>query len=1163
MRTRSKALSCLLSVLLVVSFSGFPAYALDDSIASSSSSADSSSHEIGSSSKAEDSVGEVSGSAASNLSAESATGNPSAEENHQGESAVAETSDDARLSEDASNVIEFVYLDESCVSVGQEQNIAIGFVDSVKGISSAKLCLEKKATSEKLEFEASAIMDDAVLFTTSFGRDSDASAYDLVSIDYTAGNERHVVSLQSQSGDYLFDVVRADTAAQLEQSADGGSDSDVSAYAITNEGNLQAAASVAQAIDLADSGSSDGGAGESVVDEQAIQDGALDNPSYDQDSAVEETDDSAPDGISAAALSLLGIDKAYADAVKSREDYLIVALDPGHGGSDGGSSAYGLNEKTLNWKIASSCYNALREYTGVYPYLTRNGDEYVGLQERVDRAVAIGADVFVCLHCNAGGGTGAEVWVPNSSSYLYNETHVVGEQLGNKILDRITKLGLNNRGTKIRNCTNDARYPDGSLEDYYTVIASSREEGIPGIIVEHAFVDNASDASKLSDDSFLNKLGKEDATGIANQYGLVSDSAAKSSALVQAVGHSSHVGWLANVYDKKVVGTTGKCFGLEAFQARLQNAASSAGGITYRAYVGNGWQGWASNGETAGTTGKGVALQAVQMKLTGDAAKKYDVYYRAHVANVGWLGWAKNGASAGSVGYGYNAEAIEIAVVAKGAAAPGDTTTPFKTKTVPADTSIISYQAHVSNIGWQGSAKDGSTAGTTGKAYAIEALKVNLNNRNVSGGVRYNLHCANIGWQGWRSDGSVGGTTGQSRQTEAIRLELTGEAAKQYDIYYRVHCESFGWLDWAKNGEMAGSEGYGYRMEAIQIKLVKKGSAAPGSTATPNKAPLVAYQSHVSGVGWQSYSRDGAQSGTTGAARAIEAVTAYLPTQAYSGSISYNAHCANIGWQGWKSSGKVAGTTGQSRQMEAIQVKLTGEMANHYDVYYRVHSQDYGWLGWAKNGEVAGTVGYGKRMEAYQVVLVAKGASAPGSTQRASVVKGSAVSSASSIMGASKTSAKQMAAYYKSKGKAYPSSVYASKGASTIDQFCSIVEQEAVAEGVRPEVLFCQAMKETGWLQFGGSVKPQQCNFGGLGAVTSSAEGASFSNVRIGLRAQAQHLKAYASTAALENPCVDPRFDLVTRGVAPKLEDLNGRWAVPGTGYGEGILAMIGELYKR
>lgn len=248
MRTRSKALSCLLSVLLVVSFSGFPAYALDDSIASSSSNADSSSHEIGSSSKAEDSVGEVSGSAASNLSAESATGNPSAEENRQGESVVAETSDDARLSEDASNVIEFVYLDESCVSVGQEQNIAIGFVNSVKGISSAKLCLEKKATSEKLEFEASAIMDDAVLFTMLFGHDSDASAYDLVSIDYIAGNERHVVSLQSQSGDYLFDVVRADTATQLEKSADAGSDSDVSAYAITNEGDLQAAASVAQAI---------------------------------------------------------------------------------------------------------------------------------------------------------------------------------------------------------------------------------------------------------------------------------------------------------------------------------------------------------------------------------------------------------------------------------------------------------------------------------------------------------------------------------------------------------------------------------------------------------------------------------------------------------------------------------------------------------------------------------------------------------------------------------------------------------------------------------------------------------------------------------------------------------------------------------------------------
>ena len=77
----------------------------------------------------------------------------------------------------------------------------------------------------------------------------------------------------------------------------------------------------------------------------------------------------------------------------------------------------------------------------------------------------------------------------------------------------------------------------------------------------------------------------------------------------------------------------------------------------------------------------------------------------------------------------------------------------------------------------------------------------------------------------------MAGTSGQSKRLEAIRIKLTGEMAKQYDIYYRVHSQEFGWLGWAKNGESAGTEGYSYRLEAIQIQLVKKGSSAPGSTS--------------------------------------------------------------------------------------------------------------------------------------------------------------------------------------------------------------------------------------------------------------------------------------------------------------------------------------------
>ena len=162
------------------------------------------------------------------------------------------------------------------------------------------------------------------------------------------------------------------------------------------------------------------------------------------------------------------------------------------------------------------------------------------------------------------------------------------------------------------------------------------------------------------------------------------------------------------------------------------------------------------------------------------------------------------------------------------------------------------------------------------------------------------------------------------------------------------------------------------------------------------------------------------------------------------------------------------------------------------------------------------------------------------------------------IMGKSAASVSSMVSLYNSTGHIYPT-IYASKGATTINDFCQIVSEEANAEGVKAEILFAQAMYETGWLQFGGSVKAEQCNFGGIGAVNATAGGASFGDVRSGLRAQVQHLKAYASKEPLNNPCVDPRFEKFKRGVAPCVEDLNGRWAVPGDGYGQRISSLAAK----
>lgn len=106
--------------------------------------------------------------------------------------------------------------------------------------------------------------------------------------------------------------------------------------------------------------------------------------------------------------------------------------------------------------------------------------------------------------------------------------------------------------------------------------------------------------------------------------------------------------------------------------------------------------------------------------------------------------------------------------------------------------------------------------------------------------------------------------------------------------------------------------------------------------------------------------------------------------------------------------------------------------------------------------------------------------------------------------------------------------------------------EEGKAEGVRGDAAFCMACKETGFFRYGGDVKPEQNNYCGLGATGGGVAGASFATKRLGVRANIQHLKAYGSTEALVNECIDPRFKYVTRGKALTFEELAGKWAVPG-----------------
>ena len=165
-------------------------------------------------------------------------------------------------------------------------------------------------------------------------------------------------------------------------------------------------------------------------------------------------------------------------------------------------------------------------------------------------------------------------------------------------------------------------------------------------------------------------------------------------------------------------------------------------------------------------------------------------------------------------------------------------------------------------------------------------------------------------------------------------------------------------------------------------------TSAPTPTPTPTPTVTakngVLYRTHVQDYGWQNYVSNGSVSGTEGQSKRLEGINIKLMNPSYSGSIRYMTHIQNKGWESsWNYDGAMSGTKGQSLRLEAIKIELTGEMAKHYDVYYRVHCQNIGWMGWAKNGENAGSSGYGYRLEGIQIELVAKGQSAPGTTENA------------------------------------------------------------------------------------------------------------------------------------------------------------------------------------
>lgn len=181
-----------------------------------------------------------------------------------------------------------------------------------------------------------------------------------------------------------------------------------------------------------------------------------------------------------------------------------VFISAGHGGSDSGAVGNGFKEKDLNLSIAMACGNYLKS-KGVEVQMSRVKDEDDDLNQEARESNAFGPDLTVSIHNNAGGGDGVEAW--------YSIVGGLGKTCAENILAEVVKIGQNSRGAKTRKGSNG--------RDYYGFI---RQTKAPAVIVECAFIDNATDIQIVNTEPKRVVMGEAIAKGILKTLG-IADSA--------------------------------------------------------------------------------------------------------------------------------------------------------------------------------------------------------------------------------------------------------------------------------------------------------------------------------------------------------------------------------------------------------------------------------------------------------------------------------------------------------------------------------------------------------------------------------------------------------------------------------------------------------------
>ena len=878
---------------------------------------------------------------------------------------------------------------------------------------------------------------------------------------------------------------------------------------------------------------------------------------------------------------------------------MTICLDPGHGGSDSGATAFGAKESNLTLKIAQYCKEELAKYD-VNVVMTRTTDTRLSeeaamdLKNRVEVAKKAGASYFISIHINSAQNSaahGAEVYYPNTSGNKNLSTN--GQNLAKAIQKQLTALGLYDRGIKIRNYTDGttSSNPNSSDQDYYGVIRYAKQANITGLIVEHCFISNKEEFDKyLGSDAKLQQLGIADAKGIVSALGLQAknahiDALAAENRNVLADGTYTISTLLNSNYVLDVKdGHTNNGANIQLYEnndtaAQQFNVShDSQGYVTFTnvksgkvldlsdAVVRNGGniQQYKSNGTRA---------QKWIVKRDGDgyiiiSALNSNYVLDLHNAVV------NNYRNIQLYSYnGTNAQRWNI-------------------------TKYVSKEQRINNLAAQNknTLADGvyEICSVKNSNYALD-----VNSASTSNGANVQLYLRN-------------GTQAQafkvSHDSQGFVTFTNINSGKVIDLDGAITKNGRNIHQYASNGTRAqkwivqqSGSGYsivsaidtsfaldirnGFVYSGSNIQLYKSNNTAAqqwtfnkyvterercDSYASQNKGrmPDGVYYIKNQNVG---YALDVADGSLYGGANvqlySLNRTNAqkWKITHDSTGYVSFQ----NVG------SGMYLTASGSGRTANVYQQRQTNDYNQKWIVMFD-NNQNLRIVS-ALNSTMVLDVKDGKIRRCSNIQLYTSNNS---NAQKwvFEYINTNATGGLMQIMGTSQTTVAQMVRYYNANASGYDTfkakyngkydGCLAKGGASTINQFAQIFYEEATAEGVRAEVAFTQCMKETGFLKYGGDVLPNQYNFAGIGA-TGAVHGASFSNVRMGVRAQIQHLKAYGSISPLTNPCVDPRFNLVKRGSAQYVEWLgikenpNGYGWATSKNYGHDIVSMVNVLLKK